>query len=73
MPNPRRYASVRWPSSRGTTGRFATDQVAGFAWNGWPESVGYADWRLDMFFENDGHPNNIGYDNIEKCVANYLF
>ncbi len=31
------------------------------------------DWRQDMFFENDGHPNNIGYDNIEKCVANYLF
>ncbi len=42
MLSPRRSAPLRWPSSRGTTGRFATEQVAGFVWNGWPESVEYA-------------------------------
>ena len=31
------------------------------------------DWQTDMFFVNDSHPNNIGYDNIKSCVSNYLF
>ena len=42
MPNPRRYAPPTWPVSRGTGGRFAAEQVAGFGWNRWPESVEYA-------------------------------
>ena len=42
MSDPRRYAPVRWPASRGTNGRFAMEQMAAFAWNRWPESVEYA-------------------------------
>jgi len=30
-------------------------------------------WQKDMFFVHDGHPNNVGYDNIRNCVSSYLF
>jgi hypothetical protein len=30
-------------------------------------------WQKDMFFVNDGHPNNFGYDNIKNCVSSYIF
>lgn len=31
------------------------------------------DWTIDMFFTRDAHPNKYGYDNITKCVSDYLF
>lgn len=31
------------------------------------------DWREDMFFVHDNHPNQPGYDNIRECVSGYLF
>ena len=30
------------------------------------------EWDQSMFHKHDGHPNNNGYDNIAKCMANYL-
>ena len=30
-------------------------------------------WKKDMFFVNDAHPNNRGYDNIRNGVSSYLF
>ena len=51
MPNPRRYAPPTWPASRGTGGRFAAEQVAGFGWNRWPESAEYADESRSYQFE----------------------
>ena len=38
----RRYAPISWPESPGITGRNPVECLAGFAWNGWPESVEYA-------------------------------
>ncbi len=49
MPNPRRYAPPTWPASRGTGGRFAAEQVAGFRWNRWPESAEYALEDVNVF------------------------
>jgi len=42
VPDPRRYAPATWPASRGTGGRIAAEQVAGFDWNSRPESAEYA-------------------------------
>lgn len=30
-------------------------------------------WTVDMFFSRDAHPNKYGYENITKCVSDYLF
>jgi hypothetical protein len=30
-------------------------------------------WASGMFFVHDGHPNKLGYENVEKCVSGYLF
>jgi len=30
-------------------------------------------WQEDMFFVNDSHPNNFGYDNIKNYVSSYIF
>jgi len=29
-------------------------------------------WSVDMFFKRDAHPNKSGYENIEKCISEYL-
>lgn len=34
--------------------------------------MGDCSWSLDMFLEKDGHPNQLGYENIERCVAEAL-
>lgn len=30
-------------------------------------------WESTMFYDQDGHPNATGYENVSKCVSQYLF
>jgi hypothetical protein len=30
-------------------------------------------WSEDMFFTRDAHPDMSGYDNMTKCVSDYMF
>jgi hypothetical protein len=47
------------------------DQVTGLGIKYYP-ALEKCNWSGDMFFERDMHPNQHGYENIKKCVSDYL-
>ncbi|MEI7818186.1 MAG: SGNH/GDSL hydrolase family protein, partial [Desulfuromonadales bacterium] len=47
------------------------DQVTELGINYYP-ALEKCNWTRDMFFTRDAHPNKHGYENITKCVSEYL-
>lgn len=48
------------------------DQVREIGINYYP-ALEKCSWSKEMFFQRDGHPNRLGYENIARCVSQYLF
>ncbi len=75
MPIPR-YPTT-WPESTGTGGRNHVDSLAGFDWNGWPDSVEYAvDAKNQVIvnaeaFFGQGQEHNLLGPTINKVRHNF--